>query len=40
VQAADILLVGVGAFALSLLMTLAPAWRAYRTQPADALRYE
>ena len=40
VQPADILMVGVGAFALSLLMTLAPAWRAYRTQPADALRYE
>jgi lipoprotein-releasing system permease protein len=40
VQTADVLLVGLGSFALSLLMTLAPAWRAYRTQPADALRYE
>jgi len=40
VQAADIVLVGVGSFLLSLLMTLAPAWRAYRTQPAEALRYE
>jgi lipoprotein-releasing system permease protein len=40
VQTADVLLVGAGSFALSLLMTLAPAWRAYRTQPADALRYE
>lgn len=40
VQAFDILLVGVGSFLLSLLMTLAPAWRAYRTQPAEALRYE
>ena len=40
VQAGDVLLVGVGSFLLSLLMTLAPAWRAYRTQPAEALRYE
>jgi len=40
VQAMDVLLVGVGSFLLSLLMTLAPAWRAYRTQPAEALRYE
>jgi len=40
VQATDVILVGVGSFLLSLLMTLAPAWRAYRTQPAEALRYE
>jgi lipoprotein-releasing system permease protein len=40
VQAGDVLLVGIGSFLLSLLMTLAPAWRAYRTQPAEALRYE
>ena len=40
VQAADVFMVGVGSFVLSLLMTLAPAWRAYRTQPAEALRYE
>jgi len=40
VQAADVMLVGAGSFLLSLLMTLAPAWRAYRTQPAEALRYE
>ena len=40
VQAGDVLMVGLGSFLLSLLMTLAPAWRAYRTQPADALRYE
>ena len=40
VQAMDVALVGVGSFLLSLLMTLAPAWRAYRTQPAEALRYE
>ena len=40
VQLGDVFLVGVGSFLLSLLMTLAPAWRAYRTQPAEALRYE
>jgi lipoprotein-releasing system permease protein len=28
------------AFLLSLLATLYPAWRASRTQPAEALRYE
>lgn len=36
----DVLLVGGGSFLCSLLMTLYPAWRAYRTQPAEALRYE
>ena len=40
VQWSDVALVGIGSFLLSLLMTLAPAWRAYRTQPAEALRYE
>jgi lipoprotein-releasing system permease protein len=40
VQWPDVAMVGVGSFLLSLLMTLAPAWRAYRTQPAEALRYE
>ncbi len=40
VQGADVAMVGIGSFLLSLLMTLAPAWRAYRTQPAEALRYE
>ncbi len=40
VQLIDVAMVGIGAFLLSLLMTLAPAWRAYRTQPAEALRYE
>ena len=40
VQLLDVLMVGIGSFLLSLLMTLAPAWRAYRTQPAEALRYE
>ncbi len=40
VQLIDVSMVGIGSFLLSLLMTLAPAWRAYRTQPAEALRYE
>ncbi|MCB1786559.1 MAG: lipoprotein-releasing ABC transporter permease subunit [Chromatiaceae bacterium] len=40
VQWLDVLLVGAGSFLLSLLMTLPPAMRAYRTQPAEALRYE
>jgi lipoprotein-releasing system permease protein len=40
VQLSDVALVGIGSFLLSLVMTLAPAWRAYRTQPAEALRYE
>jgi lipoprotein-releasing system permease protein len=40
VQLMDVAMVGIGSFLLSLLMTLAPAWRAYRTQPAEALRYE
>ena len=36
----DVALVGLGAFACSFLMTLYPAWNAYRTLPAEALRYE
>ncbi|WP_456403607.1 lipoprotein-releasing ABC transporter permease subunit [Thiolapillus sp.] len=36
----DVLLVGVGSFLCSFLMTLYPAWNAYRTLPAEALRYE
>ena len=36
----DVVQVGVVAFALSILATLYPAWRAARTQPAEALRYE
>ena len=40
VEAADIVQIAVLAFALSLLSTLYPAWRAARTEPAEALRYE
>jgi lipoprotein-releasing system permease protein len=40
VQIGDVLLVAIGSFVLSLLMTLYPAMRAYRTEPAEALRYE
>ncbi len=36
----DVLHVGVIAFALCLLATLYPSWRAARTAPAEALRYE
>ncbi|MEL6711411.1 MAG: lipoprotein-releasing ABC transporter permease subunit [Pseudomonadota bacterium] len=40
VQAGDVWLVTLGAFILSVLMTLYPAWRAWRIEPATALRYE
>lgn len=40
VQLPDVLLVSIGSFLLSLLMTFYPAWKAYKTQPAEALRYE
>ncbi len=36
----DVWKIGLVAFLLSLLATLYPAWRASRTQPAEALRYE
>ncbi len=36
----DVLLVCTAALILSFLATLYPAWRAARTQPAEALRYE
>ncbi|MFN2309816.1 MAG: FtsX-like permease family protein, partial [Gammaproteobacteria bacterium] len=36
----DVWRIGGVAFLLSLLATLYPAWRASRTQPAEALRYE
>ena len=39
-MAEDVLLVCGAALLLSFLATLYPAWRAARTQPAEALRYE
>ena len=36
----DVLRVGLLAFGLTVVATLYPAWRASRTQPAQALRYE
>jgi lipoprotein-releasing system permease protein len=39
-HAGDVCTVGLIAFVLSLLATLYPASLAFRTQPAEALRYE
>jgi lipoprotein-releasing system permease protein len=33
-------MISVSAFLITLLATLYPAWKASRTQPAEALRYE
>ena len=40
IRASDVLTVGVTALVLSILSTLYPSWRAARTRPAEALRYE
>lgn len=36
----DVITISIVAFVLAILATLYPAWRAARTQPAEALRYE
>jgi lipoprotein-releasing system permease protein len=36
----DVVRISLAALSLTLAATLYPAWRAARTQPADALRYE
>ncbi len=36
----DVLLIGCSALVITLLATLYPAWKASRTRPAEALRYE
>jgi lipoprotein-releasing system permease protein len=40
VHLSDVFSIGGGAFLMSVLATLYPAWRAAKTQPAEALRYE
>ncbi len=40
VRLSDVLSISGGAFLMSVLATLYPAWRAAKTQPAEALRYE
>ena len=40
VQRDDVLIVTGISFIISLLATLYPSWRASKTQPAEALRYE
>ena len=40
IQASDVLYVCALSFILSLLATIYPAWVAFKTQPAEALRYE
>ncbi len=40
VHLSDVLIIAGGAFAMSVIATLYPAWRAARTDPAEALRYE
>jgi lipoprotein-releasing system permease protein len=40
IRTSDVLTVGGTALVLSILSTLYPSWRAARTRPAEALRYE
>ncbi len=39
-QASDVIAIAIVALAMSFLATIYPAWRASRTAPAEALRYE
>ena len=39
-EASDITIIACVALAMAFLATLYPAWRASRTAPAEALRYE
>jgi ABC-type transport system, involved in lipoprotein release, permease component len=39
-ESSDVTIIAIIALAMSFLATLYPAWRAARTQPAEALRYE
>jgi lipoprotein-releasing system permease protein len=39
-QWSDVGTISISAFVITLVATLYPAWRAARTQPAEALRYE
>ena len=36
----DVTTIGLTAFALSLISTIYPSWKAAQTQPAEALRYD
>ncbi|MCP4409316.1 MAG: FtsX-like permease family protein, partial [Gammaproteobacteria bacterium] len=36
----DVIKIALAAFFITIIATLYPAWRAARTQPAEALRYE
>ncbi|WP_223579087.1 lipoprotein-releasing ABC transporter permease subunit [Kangiella taiwanensis] len=36
----DVIKIAIAAFSISVLATLYPSWKASRTQPAEALRYE